>query len=648
MTAAEIASRTPSHPRIQTLALLALLVAISVVYWPGRNGGFVFDDYPNIVNNLALRVSGADWNEWIAAALSSPARALPRPLAMLSFAVNYYFTGLDPVPMKVTNIAIHLLNTLLVFGLVRGLARAYSQLSSGLSARPDLVALMVAAFWALHPINLMAVLLVVQRMESMSHAFVFAGLLLYLSGRARLLRGEPGWARILTGLLPMTALGALAKESAVLLPLYAFCIEVCLFRFRTMRAALDRRLLLLFALVLFFPAVLALALLVPDALRPGAFGTRDFTLAERLMTEPRVIFDYLKWTLLPDVGNLSLFHDQYRISRGLLHPATTLAAILGLPFLFGIALMLRRHRPLSSLGVLWFLAAHALTATVIPLELVFEHRNYFASLGLGLVIADLLLLAPSTPSIRRMGIVLACVYVVVLAGLTHLRAREWSDSVSFAYAEVRKHPDSPRATYYLGWMLATATEYRPDSKLIDPALEALDRARKVPVSTMLPDQAALVLAARTGRPLRREWWQHMQERLRERPIGPQETAALGGLVTCVLESHCAFPPDDMLDTFGAALSRGPNPQIFNIYANYVFNVFGDQELGLRLWNEARALDPGEPQFLIAIIKVHILQGRYVEASNEIVGLRKLGRLGQYAILADQLEQRLRDAIAMPH
>ena len=165
-----------------------LIAAIVAIYWPGRNGGFVFDDMPNIVENTALHVTSLARAEWLAAVFSSPASAFQRPVAMLTFATNHYFTGLDPMPMKLVNIGIHAANALLVLLLVRRLlTTAAPDVSSG---RRTWAARFVAAAWALHPLQLMAVLYVVQRMESLSHLFVFAGLLAYVAGRQRQLEGR--------------------------------------------------------------------------------------------------------------------------------------------------------------------------------------------------------------------------------------------------------------------------------------------------------------------------------------------------------------------------------------------------------------------------------------------------------------------------
>lgn len=639
-----IGSNAASRAPMRWLFVLGLLLLTALVYWPGLSGGYVFDDLPNIVDNTALHVTTLDRHAWMAAVLSSPVADLPRPLSMLSFALNYYFTGVDPWPMKLTNVLIHLLNTVLVLGLVRSLFAAAASGTGTCDQRREWAARFAAAAWALHPINLMAVLFVVQRMESLSHTFVFAGLWFYIVGRARQRAGQGGWAWIGAGVLGCTALGAMAKESAVLLPLYALCLELCVFRFRSQRGARDRRLLALYALVLALPAAIGLAWLLPKVLSPASFAHRDFTLVERLLTEPRVVFDYLRWTLLPDLGQLSLYHDDYRPSRGLLEPPSTLLGLTLVPLLLGLAWWLRRHRPLSSLGLLWFLAAQALTATIIPLELVFEHRNYFASLGVCVVLADLLLLAaPYSSSFRRIGAVLALLAVVAFPATTHLRAREWSNELRFATTEAAKHPQSPRATYDLARILVLLTGYRADSPLLESAFVALAHARNAPHSGILAHSASLLLAARTGAQVDPAWWREMHDRLRRGPIGPQEIGALTSLTRCARDDSCRFPRDAMLTSYLTALEHGPHPDLLSLYGDYALNVLGDGQLALRLWREARDQRPSVAQYRVNLVKLLIATGQFDAARKEIDELRALGRYGQNEASARALEVRLQGA-----
>jgi tetratricopeptide (TPR) repeat protein len=619
--------------------LLPLLVA--AVYWPGLGGGFAFDDFPNIVDNKTLHVSQLNWPEWLAAMFSSPSSQLQRPLAMLSFAINHYFTGLDPWPMKLTNVAIHALNSLLVLALVRRLVGA-AQLHREDGSRKDWVALFASACWALHPINLMAVLFVVQRMEILSHSFVFFGLWLYVTGRQRQQAGLRGWGRILAGLIPCTILGLLAKESAALIPLYAFCLELCLFRFLGNDQVRDRRLYVMYAVVLFLPAIMGVAWLLPNALAPGAYAARDFTLSERLWTEPRVVLDYLHWIVAPDLGTLALFHDDYVMSRGPWSPASTVFAAVSIPILLALAWIARAKRPLLSLGLLWFFGAQLITATFIPLELVFEHRNYFASIGICLVFADLLMLMPERKNHRLIGACCAAALLLLYAGITHLRAREWDHPVRFSISEATKHPQSPRATYDLARTLIVLGNYRPDSPYTRQAWPALERARQASGGGVLPTQAALMLAARTDAQIQPAWWQDMSREL-SRPIGPRERAAVGALAKCAVEGLCKFPVQDMLGIFGAALSQGPDPEILSMYGDYALNVLDEPELALSLWQEASAQNPREPQHRINLAKLLIALGRYDEARLQIARLRELGRLGQNTAAAESLERRLRGA-----
>ena len=537
---------------------------------------------------------------------------------------------------------IHALNCLLVYGLSRRLI--LSVWRPGADRRGiEWPALFISTCWALHPINLTAVLFVVQRMEILSHAFVFAGLWLYIVGRQRQLEGQSGFGQIATGILGFTFVGVMSKESAALLPVYALCLELCLFRFRGAAAGTNRRLVALYVIVLAIPAFLGAVWIFPRVFGPDAYASRGFTLAERLMTEPRVIADYLSWILLPNLQEMSFYHDDYRISRSLFDPPSTFFALAAIPVYLATAWWALKSRPLLALGMLWFLGAHLLTATVIPLELVFEHRNYFSSLGVCLAIADLFLLAPNSPRLRQFGALIAVTFALLCLGLTYLRALEWSDPVSFSRSEALKRPGSPRASYDWGRTLVVMGDYRKESPHTKAAFKALRNARSVPASGILPNHALLILAARTGQPIDQRWWDDTYEKLRASPIGPQERAAIAGLTRCANDGHCRFSPEAMMELFGAALMGDEDPEVMSIYADYVLHQFKDAELALRLWDEAIQMNPREGQYRINRAKLLIAMGRWAEAGVEINRLRKMGRRGQYEAEADSLDLRLDSA-----
>jgi hypothetical protein len=352
--------------------------------------------------------------------------------------------------------------------------------------------------------------------------------------------------------------------------------------------------------------------------------------------------------VVPPYRELTLFHDDYVVSRGWMAPPSTLYSILFLAALAITAWLLRARRPLTALGILWFFGAQSLTATVVPLELVYEHRNYFASLGICLVLGDLLLLTTASKvSLQRMAGFVAVVLLLVYGTTTHFRARDWSEELAFAASEAAKRPESPRAAYGYGRMLVIKSKYKADSGFTQPAIVELDRARKLPGSGILPHSALLLLAAHAGLPQREEWWTDIEVRLRKGPIGPQEINAVGSLTRCARNGECDFSRRHMTGMFNAALVH-PSPDMLTMAADYTLNVLHDGPTSLAMFRRVVALNPGQAQYRINLAKVLISQGMNEEAKQEIALLREMGPPGAFETDAMDLEGRLglsRDAPA---
>jgi len=83
------------------LLLATAVVITAVVYWPGLTGGWVFDDYPNIVDNGAIHITPghSTLGAWVNSAISSPSSFLHRPLASLTFSLNCELGGLKKIFM---------------------------------------------------------------------------------------------------------------------------------------------------------------------------------------------------------------------------------------------------------------------------------------------------------------------------------------------------------------------------------------------------------------------------------------------------------------------------------------------------------------------------------------------------------------------
>jgi hypothetical protein len=668
---------TPSSNRTGWWLLLVACALTIAVYWPGLSGGFLFDDYPNIVDNHGVQPSNARFSSLVGAALSSPSSEFKRPLASLSFAANYLISGLDPYWMKLTNLVIHLLNGLLVFLLSRSLlltpsvgarsrampfpdsapqipakstVREQSPTATitGAGKRAGVIAALITAGWMLLPINLTGVLYVVQRMESMANLFVLFGLFGYVTGRNQMIvgvqsdangtsraphasssSGMRGFVLCVTSIVACTGMGTLAKETAVMLPLYAALIEWMVFRFRRPSGQLDHRVTALFVVVLLLPLLVGLAWLLPQVFNPGYWSTRDFGLRTRLLSEARIIVDYIRWTLLPTPDALSFYHDDFRISTSLLAPWTTLGSISFLGALIAAMVWLRKRLPLAALGIGLFLGCQLLTGTILPLELIYEHRNYFASFGLMLAIVPLLAV-PSTATMALPRYALLAGAMLCWTALTAFTAYAWGNPLRLAEDLASRAPLSPRAQYELGRTYIIYSHYDPASPFTKLAYTPLEQAAALPEASILPEQALIFMNSRMQMPIKDAWWGSLIAKLKSRRPGVQDESSLGALTQCAREGRCDLSKQRMVEAYLAALSH-PNPsaRLLSMYGDYAWNVLDDHELGERMTAEAVKAAPNEPAYRITLVRMLAVQGRRAEAHAALEALEVLdigGRL----------------------
>lgn len=625
---------------------VALILACTVlVYAPGLSGGFVFDDFVNIVDNPGLRVGSPTPSSWLGAAFASEAGPLARPLSMLTFAVEIHAFGLDPGPMKVTNLGIHLLNAVLVFLLLSTLLSIYRERRPEAFAivTPASLSLLVTAAWALAPINLTAVLFVVQRMESLSTLFMLLGLLAYTHGR-RLMEaddaGARGWRWIFLGLLGCGSLAVLSKESGVMLPVYALIIEGLVFGWGAPGSQARKNLVRLYTFVLLLPGLAGLAWLTPSTLSGAAFVDRPFTLSERLWTESRVIWDYLAWIVAPSPATLSLYHDAYPISRGPLAPATSLLGALGLATLLVVAIALRKRATLFSLGVFWFLTMHLLVSTVLSLELVFEHRNYMGSIGVFLAIFALIFTGRNAARMKVACYAITLAAIALYAILTLLRANEWSDPLKLAYFENSRHPESPRAAYDLGLILTKASP-PPGSIGFATAIRTFKYAASLPRTSLLPHQALLFMHGKHRLSIPDSWWENTYAYIENRPLSAQDTNALHALLTGQMEGVIHLDEERLGALFKSAyVHHRRRADIVTLHANYLLNVAGRHAEAEPFLQEAVARDPRNVQMWTNLVRYQFAVGRFAEAEAGLSRLRDLNRFGRHdAVIAELAAMR---------
>ena len=540
---------------------------------------FVFDDLSNIAQNPAIHIRDLSFNSLLQASLSSPGGGLMRPISMLSFALDAYFWGLSPLAFRLTNIFIHLACGLALGLVAREILTAITEDAAEALPRREIgwLSLGVTLLWCVHPLDLTAVLYVVQRDTCLAALFSALAMLAYLVGRRHERGGRNGLWLIWFWTPLATLAGIFCKENAALVPLFLLLIEWTVLRFRAAGGRVSRPTLAFFGLFLVIPGIgiTALVTLHPATLF-ASYAGRDYTLYERLLTESRVLLDYLRWALLPDLQQLGLFHDDIVPSHGLLDPPSTLICCLSIAALLGLAVALRRRLPLLSLGVLWFFAGHLIESTVLPLELAFEHRNYLPLFGLILGVTSTLYLFARRRGEGRLVVAMLCIGIVAMAAATVVRAADWENELSFARSEARHHPASPRALAEVEWAYMNYIVTTHDVSLVPMAVKAAQQSKQADPGSINQDVSLGYMFAQIGQPDQaRRYMALAADDARTAHISSTLQFSLQTLIAMATPDNAfLFPAMD--DVFANALA---NPRL-NTDACYTANMLNSQGLYL--------------------------------------------------------------------
>lgn len=516
------------------LASLLCAVVASLVLLPGLGGGFVFDDESNIANNLAIQIDELNASTVLQTLFGLQPGGMTRILPTLSFGFDHWRGGgLDPSVFKATNVAIHAVTTLLLAWFFRALLLA----AKIAPARVQWAALALALAWAVHPLQVSSVLYVVQRMQTMSTLFVVLALLAYLKARVAQIEGRRSRTGWLLALLSW-ALALACKEDAILLPAYTLALELTVLRFSAASPDMARALRRGYLLATVLGAIAFLFLVVPHYWHWDAYPGREFSSWERLLTQARVLCMHLGQILVPLPQLMPFYYDWLEPSRGLLHPWTTLPAILLVLALLGIAWRMRAQRPLFALGVFLFFVGHFVTSNVLNLELAFEHRNHFPLIGALLAIGDLLALGAQRLKLRPAVAALACgLLLVLLSTATWTRAVVWSDPISLATASAEIAPSSARAWNSLSRSyLALGGGHKADNPYLGHAIDACTKgAVAAPYSASCPTN--LIVYKTLQGTVTQADWSLLHERLQRVTMGPQNRQIMQALINSAVQGH---------------------------------------------------------------------------------------------------------------
>lgn len=514
-----MAAATSHGNTLRALGSLVLVLVGGLAYANVLDAGFVYDDLVNITQRASLRWTELSLANWWWAIVDSPSK---RPVALATFGLQYWLGWDAARDFHAVNIAIHLLNGLLVWRLgVVLMRRAVAPSQPGGRGEVDEGTIEVAAFVAAlvfvaHPIQTQSVTYVVQRMNCLAATFQLAVLLLYVAARRSVvLRHQIG---LFAAAALAWLLGLGSKESAAIAPLTLWLYEWYFERGLTREFV--RQSAVLFLAVGLPTAVAVFVLLAIGNYDPlGTYPEKDFTPFERLISQPRVLVFYVSELLWPLPSRLSLLHT-FEVSRTPFSPWTTLpAATLVLSALAACAITAARYRLLSFCG-LWFFVHLAIESSVVPLALAMEHRLYLPLVGPCIGLAFFAATRVGSDRGRRSWAVgLALVLIGALGVGTHIRNREWASPEAVWRDVLRKYPDDFVARLNLGFHLSGRERYAE-------ALAEYERAREIePEDTRVFTNIGSTLG-KLGR--RAEAIAALEHALELDPDNPLAPGALGG------------------------------------------------------------------------------------------------------------------------
>ncbi len=419
---------------------LALIVLLGfIVYSNTFNVPFQFDDVSNIVRNPLI----SDVSHVPSFFRGGSGPFASRPLLHASVSLNYYFGGMDTRGYHAFNLALHLINAVLLYSLVVITGRHMGFKDSV----GRLAAFLSALLFTVHPLQTEAVTYIVSRSVLFSTMFYLSGIILFYKA----VTAERKRAAYVAGLFVVSLLGMASRENFVMFPIMLVLYDLLFISRLSVKGAAKHY-------GAYLPVFLSLTYFVFLAINntyarsPGLPGW-GIEPIEYIFTEFNVCATYLRLLALPINQNLDY---DYPIARTLFE-LPTLLSFLGYLCLSALGILLARKRPMASFGILWFvltLVPISFAVAFMGLRLgnpIFEHRAYLPSAGaIVAVVWALVNLTEKSGAVRRGIVSLFVALAVIFSVAAYVRNDVWRSEVSLWSDVVQKAPNNALAYGNLG------------------------------------------------------------------------------------------------------------------------------------------------------------------------------------------------------
>ena len=432
------------NKKYNLLFIFIILIAGFIAYSNSFDCSFHFDD--ERVLDSSVKTFSTTIGEMI--------RTNPnRPIGLLSFAVNYNIHKLDVRGYHLVNLAIHLINALLVWWLTFITFSTPAMKDEPISRNKTIIAFLTGLLFVTHPLATQSVTYISQRFTSLATLFYLLSLILFIRGRLQ--QENKGIALFLFGSsLVSAACGMMTKEIVITLPfafiLYDYCfIRTSPWKLESKDKVLFFSFIMLVIFIFFFFRHFSLKIF--DTVSPGHGYSHSISMKEYLLTQFSVILTYIRLFLRP--FNQNLDYD-YPVSAGFFQLNTFFSFFALLGILSAGILLFKRYR-LISFGIFWFFLTLSVESSVIPIsqDVIYEHRTYLSGVGFFLVLTGSFFYF-IREKYFRVSLILILMIAVINTALTYQRNKIWKNDYTLWGDCIKKSPDKARVNHNFGVALS--------------------------------------------------------------------------------------------------------------------------------------------------------------------------------------------------
>jgi protein O-mannosyl-transferase len=630
--------RAPSQSTRHLLAALALCALTLLAYSNSFGSALVLDNKVLLLDprireatpeNIALIFQHTYW--W-----PTGEAGLYRPFTTLSYLFNYAILGEGDqlFGYHALNLLLHLGNVLLAYAIALRLVRRFWP------------SVFIAAVWAVHPASTESVTNIVGRADLLAGMAVLSGFLMYLKSRE-----ASGWARAmwLAGLVFVTTIGVFSKESAVAILPVILLYEIVWWKERPRNRVLWQGCAATLVPIL---AMLWKRFAVLAASPPAEFPFTDNPIAGAdwwtgRLTAIKVIGRYLWLTIWPAKLSCDYSFHQIPLARGT--AADWLACVFVIAAAVAVILLYRWNRTgffLACFAFLNFVPASNLFFSIGTI--MADRLLYLPSLGLLACLVLAIYALAERPKIALLAPVVLGVIVGGFAVRTWIRNQDWQSELAMATHDVGVSPSS----YKLHQLLATSLfEADPAHSNIDQVIE--EQGKAVALLDTLPAVLSRADAYRQA-----GYYQILKGDLVHERDAVQSAAAYGRAREAL--ERCIAIDQASRGNYLSRIENRSGSQQFSplregdsqayLLLSVAHERLGDAEKAYEAVNQARTLDPLNPQMYRQLSAVLAQEGRTDEAEVALLQANAISSLqeGNWQVAADSSERVLQvNAAAYP-